>query len=76
MVKASEGALQDLSSKEVQSRTDELLAKDIAGGTAQKKTIKPLQERQMKDAIRVGTNNGQVVTGSAPDLVSESWESS
>ena len=51
MVKASKGALQDLSSKEVQSRTDEQLAKDIAGGTGQKKAIKPLPEKQMKDVI-------------------------
>lgn len=51
MVKASKGALQDLSSKEVQSRTDEQLAKDIAGGTGQKKPIKPLPEGQMKDVI-------------------------
>jgi hypothetical protein len=40
-----------LSSKEVQSRTDEQLAKDIAGGTGQKKAIKPLSEKQMKDVI-------------------------
>lgn len=51
MVKASKGAMQDLSSKEVQSRTDEQLAKDIAGGTGQKKPIKPLSEKQMKDVI-------------------------
>jgi len=51
MVKASKGAMQDLSSKEVQSRTDEQLAKDIAGGTGQKKAIKPLSEKQMKDVI-------------------------
>lgn len=51
MVKASKGALQDLSSSDVQSRTDEQLAEDIAGGTAQKKAIKPLQQKQMKDVI-------------------------
>jgi len=51
MVKASKGALQDLSSKEVQSRTDVQLAKDIAGGTGQKKPLKPLSEKQMKDVI-------------------------
>jgi mono/diheme cytochrome c family protein len=51
MVKASKGALQDLSSKEVQSRTDEQLAQDIAGGTGQKKPIKPLAEKHMKDVI-------------------------
>jgi mono/diheme cytochrome c family protein len=51
MVKGSKCALEDLSSKEVQSRTDEQLAKDIAGGTGQKKPIKPLPEKQMKDVI-------------------------
>jgi len=51
IVKALYGALRGLFSKEVQSRTDEQLAKDIAGGTAQKKAIKPLQEYQMKDVI-------------------------
>jgi mono/diheme cytochrome c family protein len=51
MVKASKGALEDLSSKEVQNRTDDQLARDIAGGTGQKKKIKPLQEKQMKDVI-------------------------
>jgi mono/diheme cytochrome c family protein len=51
MVKASKGAMQDLSSEEVQSRTDEQMAKDIAGGTGQKKPIKPLSEKQMKDVI-------------------------
>ena len=51
MVKASKGELQDLSTKEVQNRTDEQLAKDIAGGTGQKKPIKPLQEKQVKDVI-------------------------
>ena len=51
MVKASKGALQSLSSKEVQARTDEQLAKDIAGGTGAKKAIKPLSEKQMSDVI-------------------------
>lgn len=51
MVKASKGAMQDLSSKEVQSRTDEQLARDIAGGTGQKKAIKPLPEKDMKDVV-------------------------
>ena len=51
MVKSSKGAMEDLSSKEVQSRSDEQLAKDIAGGTAQKKPIKPLAEQQMKDVL-------------------------
>ena len=51
MVKASKGELQDLSSKEVQSRTDKQLAKDIAGGTPQKKAIKPLPEKQMNDVL-------------------------
>jgi hypothetical protein len=36
-----QGPLQDLSSKEVQTRTDVQMAKDIAGGTGQKKAIKP-----------------------------------
>ena len=36
---------------EVKSRTDEQLARDIAGGTRQKKPIKPLTEKQMKDVI-------------------------
>ena len=51
IVRASKGAMQHLASKEVQDRTDERLAKDIAGGTGQKKPIKPLTEKQMKDAI-------------------------
>ena len=51
MVKASKGAMQDLTSPEVQGRTDEQLAKDIAGGTPAKKAIKPLSEKEMKDAI-------------------------
>ncbi len=51
MVKSSKGALQDLSSKEVQGRTDVQLAKDIVGGTGQKKPIKPLPEKEMKDVI-------------------------
>jgi mono/diheme cytochrome c family protein len=51
MVKASKGAMQGLASKEVQDRTDKRLAKDIAGGTGQKKPIKPLTDKQMKDVI-------------------------
>lgn len=51
MIKASKGALQDLSSKEVQGRTDEQLRKDVAGGTGQKKPIKPLTEKQFQDVI-------------------------
>ena len=51
MVEASKGAMQDLASKEVQGRSDERLAKDITGGTEQKKPIKPLTEKQMKDVI-------------------------
>lgn len=51
MAKASKGAMQDLTSKDVQDRTDERLAKDIAGGTGQKKPIKPLTEKQIKDVI-------------------------
>jgi len=51
MVKASKGALRDLSSKDVQSRTDEQLAKDLAGGLGRKKPLKPLPKKQMKDVI-------------------------
>ena len=51
MVIASKGALQDLSSKEVPSRTDMRLAKDVAGGRAQKKTIKPLTQEEMNAVI-------------------------
>lgn len=52
MVKASKGAMQDLASPEVQGRTDAQLAKDIAGGTATKKALKPaLSDKEMKDAI-------------------------
>ena len=51
MVKSSKGALEDLSSKEVQGRTDEQLKKGIAGGTAAKKAIKPLTDKQMQDVL-------------------------
>lgn len=51
MVKSSKGAMQDLTSKEVQSRTDPQLSKDIAGGTETKKAIKPLSDQQMQDVI-------------------------
>jgi hypothetical protein len=54
MVKASKDTLRDLSSKEVQSRTDEQVRKDIAGGTGQKKPIKPLPEQQMRNVMFVG----------------------
>jgi mono/diheme cytochrome c family protein len=51
IMKASRGAPRDLSSKEVQGRTGERLAKDVAGGAGRKKPIKPLPEKQMKDVV-------------------------
>lgn len=49
LVKASKGALQDLASADVQSRSDNQLRKDIAGGYGSKRAIKPLTEAQMQD---------------------------